>query len=204
MFSFSEYRCQSSTDTHGTVEINTEYVTRKKPAWLVLLRLAGVAAMIAVGYGIALPTLAGALPLWQAIAAVAGVMLIYVGLAFFFRPEPNTDNMGWVGGGMNDPTQYSDNINRWLWNLSCLLGPGRFTAETLLDTCVLAGLAHGDEIIDDQVAAVDVDIQSAELVAVAPTTEQPTPLRPDRFEKPAPGPTGGQLQLDSWRYFQQS
>src|SRR5205085_9358579 len=99
---------------------NTEYVTRKKPAWLVLLKLLGVAAMVAVGYGIALPTVAESLPLWQAIAAIAGVMLIYVGLAFFFRPEPNTDNMGWCAGGMNDPTQYSDNINRLLWKLSCL------------------------------------------------------------------------------------
>lgn len=208
MISFTEYQLQSSTDKHGTVEINTEYITRKKPAWLVLLRLLGVAAMVAVGYGIALPSLAGVLPLWQSIVAVAGVMLIYVGLAFFFRPEPNTDNMGWMAGGMDDPTQYSDDINRSLWSLSCTLGPGRFVAESLLDTCVLAGLAHRDEIIDDQAAQINAEagaeIPSVELLAVAPPTEQPAPLRPDRFEKPTPGPTGGQMQLDSWRYFQQS
>jgi hypothetical protein len=142
-----------------------------------------------------LPTLLGHLPVWQAIAAVAGVMMLYTGIAFFFRPEANTDNMGWVGGGMNDPAQYSDNINRFLWNLHMALGPGRFTAETLLDTCVLLGLAHRDEIIDEAADHVVAD----HAPGVAPPAVQA--LSSARFESPPPGPG---LQLDSWKYFQQS
>jgi hypothetical protein len=203
MFSFTEFQGQSSLDKHGSVEINTEYYTRKKPAWWVLLKLLGVAAMVAVGYGIALPTVAEALPLWQACAAVAGVMLIYVGIAFFFRPEPNTDNMGWIGGMSNDPTQYSDNINRSLWNLHCVLGPGRFTAETLLDLCVLLGLAKGDEILDStSPAELQCDLPAAASADAAIAAQASAPLRADRFEQPGPGPTGGQVQLDSWRYLQ--
>jgi hypothetical protein len=208
MFSFTEYQCQSSLDKHGSVEIHTEYYTRKKPAWWVLLKLLGVAAMVAVGYGIALPTVAQALPLWQACAAVAGVMLIYVGIAFFFRPEPNTDNMGWFGGMSNDPTQYSDNINRSLWNLHCVLGPGRFTAETLLDLCVLLGLAKGDEILDGTIqdsaplAEFECNLPAAASNEAAIAVQASAPLRADRFEQPGPGPSGGQMQLDSWRYLQ--
>ena len=51
----------------------------------------------------------------------AGGMLIYTGIAFFFRPEPNTDNLGWGGGLGNDPFQTSDNVNRFLWK--ALPGP---------------------------------------------------------------------------------
>jgi hypothetical protein len=193
MFSFTEYQCQSSFDKHGSVEINTEYYTRKKPAWWVLLKLLGVAAMVAVGFGIALPTVAQVLPLVQASAAVAGGMLIYVGIAFFFRPEANTDNMGWFGGMSNDPTQYSDNINRFLWNLHCVLGPGRFTAETLLDACVLVGLAKGEEVLDD--TAVECEAPAEPVVG-------PATLQADRFERPELPATGGQMPLDSWRYLQ--
>jgi hypothetical protein len=108
MFSFSEYQGQSSLlHKHGTVEINTTYVTRRKPLWLVALKLLGVAAMVAVGYGLIVPTLLQfSFPLWQAIAVASGAMMIYMGVAFFVRPEPNTDNMGWGLGGMaDDPFQ---------------------------------------------------------------------------------------------------
>ncbi|MDX1948127.1 MAG: hypothetical protein SFU86_22245 [Pirellulaceae bacterium] len=181
MFSYTEYQCQGSYDKHGTVEINTEYVTRRKPAWLVLLKLLAVAAMVAVGYAIALPTLLKVLPLWQSIALVAGVMLIYIGLAFFFRPEPNTDNMGWFAGMGNDPTQYSDNINRSLWNLSCVLGPGRFVSESLLDACVLVGLAGGEEVVDEN----PPELEPSELDPVPQASEENlaiVALRSDRFE----------------------
>lgn len=196
MFSFTELRGQSSVlDKHGAIEFNTEYYTRRKPAWLVLLKLLGVGAMVAVGFAIALPTANEYLPMWQAVAAIAGAMLVYTGIAFFFRPEANTDNMGWFGGMSNDPTQYSDNINRFLWKLHMLLGPGRFTATTLLDLCVLLGMASGVELIDETTGgAVDV---AQPAVAAAPA------LAPNRFEKPPPGPLGGQQQLDSWKYFQQ-
>lgn len=124
----------------GTVRLNATYETRKKPVWLVLLKLSGLVAMVAIGFLLIVPPLP--LPVWQSCALAAGIMLLYVGIAFFVRPEPNTDNLGWGGGAFNDPTQYSDNINRMLWKVHCFLGPGRFVAETILDTCTLLGLTR--------------------------------------------------------------
>lgn len=114
MFSWHEYAGRASYHKTGVIEINAHYYTRRKPAWLILSKLLGLAAMVAVGFAIAVPTLRSYLPMWQVISLIAGVMFIYTGIAFFVRPEPNGDNMGLLGG-MNDPFQYSDNINRGLW-----------------------------------------------------------------------------------------
>lgn len=187
MFSFSEYQGQSSLlHKHGTIEINTTYVTRRKPLWLVALQLLGVAVMVAVGYGLIVPSLLHFdFPLWQAIAVASGAMLIYMGVAFFVRPEPNTDNMGWgIGGLADDPYQYSDDINRNLWSIHCLLGPGRFISETLLDVCVVLKLAGGEEVLDDQAeGAIALAAQDA---AATNATPLPTSigLSPNRFERP--------------------
>src|SRR5262245_9719047 len=145
MISLGEVQGQSSLlHKSGTIEINTGFSREKKPAWLITLKLLGTAAMIAVGYGIAMPTLLEFnFPIWQAVLITAVVMAVYTVLAFYFRPEPNTDNMGIAGGLVNNPFQTSDNVNRFLWRLSCCLGPGRFTAETVLDTCVFFGLFGG-------------------------------------------------------------
>jgi hypothetical protein len=125
----------------------------RKNHWLVLLKLLGVAAMIAVGAAIAIPTLLGfEFPLWHAIAITAGGMVVYTGISFFLRPEANTDNLGWGGGMANDPFQSSDNVNRFLWKLHCALGPGRFTAATLLDLCALVSLAKEEEVVLDETA----------------------------------------------------
>jgi hypothetical protein len=148
MFSYTEIRGQASYHKAGEVRVNHHYYTTRKPGLIVLLRLLGLAAMVAVGYGIAVPTLKEFLPLWQVMVLVAGAMLIYTGIAFFVRPEANGDNMGIVGGLGDDPFQYADDVNRLLFKWHCLLGPGRFAAETLLDVCVLAGIAGGDEVVD--------------------------------------------------------
>lgn len=130
----------------GQVRINTFYETRKKPVWLVLLKVCGLVAMFAVGYALLLPLVP--LPMWKSVVVASGVILIYTGLAFFVRPEPDTDNMGLVGGLYNDPTQTSDNMNRTLWQAHCLLGPGRFLAETMLDLVTLCGLTA--EVTEEQ------------------------------------------------------
>ncbi|MHB8971913.1 MAG: hypothetical protein ACYC3X_25030 [Pirellulaceae bacterium] len=132
----------------GKVSLNTFYETRKKPLWLVTLKLCGTLAMFAVGFALFLPSLP--LPRWESLVLVSGVLLIYVGLAFFVRPEPNGENMGFVGGLFNDPTQYSDNVNRSLWTAHCLLGPGRFISETILDCCTLLGLTAEISEEEDQ------------------------------------------------------
>jgi hypothetical protein len=164
----------ASRDAVGSIEINTQYVTRRKPIWLVLLKLAGVAVFVAVAVGLAWPSLSRVMPPWQAAAAIAGFILIYCGLAFFFRPEPNTDNLGWCGGGMNDPTKISDDFNRGLLDLHMALGPGRFASETLLDLCVLLGLAGGEEVIEEGAVTEE---------PVVPMQVEMVTLKASRFEE---------------------
>jgi hypothetical protein len=184
MFSLTEFQGQSGLlHKSGTVEINTDYSARKKPAWLVLLKLLGVAAMVAVGAAIALPTLLELkLPLVEAVAITLGGMMIYTGVAFFFRPEPNTDNLGWGGGMMNDPFQCSDNVNRLLWRANCALGPGRFTAETLLDLCILLGIAKDEETSKPGPAMTPAAPTSeAGILNSFDATRPIAPLDPSRF-----------------------
>lgn len=202
MFSLLEFQSQTSLNKSGTVEIVTEYHAAKKPAWLVMLKLLGVAAMVAVGAAIAVPTLLELkLPLWQAIVITAGVMMVYTGIAFFFRPEPNTDNLGIAGGGMNDPFQYSDNINRFLWRTHCVLGPGRFTAETLLDTCMLLGIARGEEVVPDTAAWAQTPTvpKAGPMPSAFDATRPIAPLDPNRFAQSSGNFVVSKIQLDSQR-----
>jgi len=206
MFSPSEFQGQSSQlHKSGTVEVSTVFYRNKRPTWLVLLKLLGVAAMVAVWFAIAMPSLVQwNFPLWQAIAIATGVMVVYTGIAFVFRPEPNTDNMGWGGGMMNDPFQSSDNVNRILWRLSCCLGPGRFTAETLLDLLVLLGAIKSG---DDAGRAPSVS-QGAASNPSPPGTFDPTqpiaPLDPNRFAQSSANFVAGQIQLDTQRFLKPS
>jgi hypothetical protein len=202
MFSRLELQGQSSMlHKTGTVEINTEFRTSKKPVWWVLLKLACVAAMMAFGAAIALPTLLEFdFPLWQAAAITAVGMLLYTGIAFFCRPEANTDNLGWCGGMMNDPFQASDNVNRYLWKAHCLLGPGRFMAETLLDACALVGLIRSGEVAHESQAA------SSALASISvgghdsfDATRPIAPLDPNRFAQTSASFVAGQIQLDTQR-----
>ncbi len=186
----------------GTVAINTEYHTSKKPLWLVALKLLGVVAMVALGAAIAVPTLLEVgRPLWEACAVTAGAMCVYTGIAFFFRPEPNTDNMGWGGGLGNDPFQSSDNVNRFLWKLSCFLGPGRFTAETFLDVCALVGLAKGDEVqpAAEQPPSFNNYAASADSAGFD-ATRPIAPLDPNRFALSSANSVMEKIQRDSQRF----
>jgi len=123
----------------GSIEVNTEHEFQKSP-FLVMLKFFGLLALAAVGYPLLLPMIP--LPLWKSVVLVSGIILVYVGLAFFIRPEPHKDNMGWLGGFVDDPFHYSDNVNRFLFTSHMLLGPGRFVAGTILDMAALCGLAH--------------------------------------------------------------
>jgi hypothetical protein len=202
MFSLLEFQGQTSLDKSGTVEVVTEYHAARKPVWLVLLKLLGVAAMVAVGAAIAVPTLLELeLPLWQAIVITAGGMMVYTGIAFFIRPEPNTDNLGLAGGGMNDPFQYSDNINRLLWRAHCVLGPGRFTAETLLDTCVLLGIARSGEVVSDTAAWAQTPAgpKAGPLPSAFDATRPIAPLDPNRFAQSSGNFVVSKIQMDSQR-----
>lgn len=135
-------------NTAGKCEIHSEFERTRKSLGLVLAKLVGSVVMFAVGVVAVMPILP--CPDWQ--AGVISTLLIsaYVAVGFFVRPEANSDNMGFVGGMYNDPSQANDNINRWLWNLHCLFGPARFIGQTTVDALTLMGALS--ELTTEQIA----------------------------------------------------
>jgi hypothetical protein len=191
MFSLAEMKGQSSLQQKGgTIEFNIDCYRHRRPAWLVMLKLLGVLAMIAVGTAIALPTLLEfEYPMWQAVAITAGGMLAYTAIAFFVRPEANTDNVG-------------DGINKILWRAHCALGPGRFTAETLLDLCVLIGVVNNEEVIGEAASTSPLPNCGDTASGMAFDATRPiAPLDPNRFAQSSANFVAGQIQLDSQKYF---
>lgn len=156
MVSYNDYLDSSlAPEDKGTLEISTEYVTSRKPIWLLTIKLIGTAGIIAVIYAVALPMLTKFMPLWQAIPLVAGVLLVYQGLAFFIRANPDMDRLyydDWDCDG-DGWSMFGDRRRRWsfsqfLLQLQMLFGPGRFVSETMLDMCVELGFAKGPEVLD--------------------------------------------------------
>ena len=64
----------------------------------------------------------------------AGVgVMVYSLIAYFVHPEPDTSNVGFLGGLVDHPFRYSDDVNRILIFLLLVLLPGRFLSEALVD-----------------------------------------------------------------------
>lgn len=142
--SFYEYWCeQYDPQPVGSVELNTEHVAQRNE-WVVFFKLIAAALMAAGLFWLPFHFL----PLtgWHSVVVAAGIALIYVGLAFFFIPEANTDNLGWLGGMVDDPFHMSDDWNRSLMFFNAVLGPGRFIAGTMLDVACLMGVTQSDPI----------------------------------------------------------
>lgn len=154
----------------GAIEFTTEHVNTRQPAWMVGIKLLGSAVLIAVAYALLVPTFSQWLPLWKAVAMATGVLFLYVGLAFVVRPKPKLDNLGWGYGLIDDPTQYSDDINRGLFELHMLFGPGRFMAETAIGVLTLVGVVAETPV--PELTPDDFD-----------NPESPR-LNPDRFDTP--------------------
>src|SRR5262245_30819608 len=54
-----------------------------------------------------------------------GAAVSYLLLAWLIRPAPDTSNLGWFGGLVDDPFRVTDDWNRLLLWLGLLLLPGR-------------------------------------------------------------------------------
>ncbi len=177
----------------GSVKLNTFYETRRKSVGIVALKGLAVALMIAAGFALTVTWIP--LPLWKSTILVAGIMLLYVGFAFFVRPEADMGNLGILGGMINDPFHYSDNVNRALWQFHCLLGPGRFAAGAVLDFCTLVGLTA--EITAEQANEEDLEkLRAAETRQV----EQWRREAMDRVQQIQGDKPQGQLQMSSTQY----
>lgn len=173
MFSLLKPQQWSALGTHGLIQINTTYVTARKPVHSVLLRIAALFVMLAVATALITAPLALVMPAWKATVAMIGIVLIYLGVSFFVRPQADSERRGWQAGATR-PDVVS--FHGLLVILHWLLAPGRFAAETVLDSCVLLGLVNGAELRDGAVAdaaaaapAVEASIYSLS----ARTPEQP-------------------------------
>ena len=122
----------------GSIEISGDHDVVEKPAWMIAAKSLAMIGMFAMGFAIIVPSLP--FPLWQSIIMALGLMLVYVGICFYIRPEPNTDNMGILGGVIDDPMRVGDNLNRGLFLLYQIMGPGRFVSGTIIDLGVALGV----------------------------------------------------------------
>ncbi|PQO38340.1 hypothetical protein [Blastopirellula marina] len=134
---------QYDPQSAGDVDLNTEHVAQTN-SMVIFFKLVVSTLMTAGMFW--LPYHYLPLQGWHSVAASCGIVLLYVGVAFFLIPRPDRNNLGWMGGLMNDPFHYSDNWNRTLRFWRGILGPGRFVAGTILDTAVLLGIAKSDPI----------------------------------------------------------
>ncbi len=50
---------------------------------------------------------------------------IYLFIAFFIKPKPNRENIGFLGGLIDHPFRWSDDVNRMILILEVLLFPGK-------------------------------------------------------------------------------
>lgn len=171
--SFYEYWCeQYDPQPIGSVELNTEHVAQRSE-WVVFFKL--IAAMLMAAGLFWLPFHFLPLTGWHSVVVAAGIALIYVGLAFFFIPEANTDNLGWMGGMVDDPFHYSDDWNRSLMFFNAVLGPGRFIAGTMLDVACLMGVTKSDPIpMSDEYYREQMGYTQDYTIANATMTELPT------------------------------
>lgn len=116
MVTYDDYLDSSlAPEDKGTIEITTEYVTKRKPIWLLSLKIVATVAMISVAYVVALPLLLKFMPLWQAIPLFAGVLLVYQGIAFFIRATPDIDRLYYDDWGFHGDrwTVFGDRRRRW-------------------------------------------------------------------------------------------
>ena len=65
---------------------------------------------------------------WQWVFGKSAGLAVYIWLGSLFKFNPRYDNMGWLGGAIDNPFRFSDDLNRLLFLLKSILLPGRFVA----------------------------------------------------------------------------
>jgi hypothetical protein len=68
------------------------------------------------------------------------IMLVYCIISYLIIPKPDTSNVGMLGGFLDNPLKYTDDVNRMLTFLLIILYPGRFISKTIIQTFMLLGI----------------------------------------------------------------
>ncbi len=72
------------------------------------------------------------------------VLSTYLLAGYVLHPRPRHDNVGWLGGLVDDPFRWSDGANRMLVLLGVVLAPARFVTASLVEAY---HLSHGRRTI---------------------------------------------------------
>lgn len=112
----------------GTVESGHPRPGHWHPAVILLRAVIAVVALVASGLFITRT----ADTTTDAVAIVLG-LLAYCGIAYWFSPRPELENVGWASGLFDHPFRWSDDMNRGLVYFAVVFWPGRFLTVSLRD-----------------------------------------------------------------------
>jgi len=93
-------------------------VQKIKRIWVILMVVLGLSFMVLAFYAIKQTPGSNR---WGLIIG----LIVYLVIAFFITPEPDTNNLGWFGGLIDHPFRISDDFNRFLLVFYMLLLPGK-------------------------------------------------------------------------------
>ena len=113
----------------GSIE-SGKFDIPERPKWLIIVRFIISIAIIGGIYYLAnnhISTIT-----FKTFGITTGVLIVYCVISFFVRQAPDTSNMGWAGGLIDNPLRISDDLNRNLVFLKIVLMPGLFIAESVL------------------------------------------------------------------------
>ena len=167
----------------GSVDINTDHIAQRN-VWVVMFKVFVATIMTAGLFWVLYHFLPMYFPItgWHVIGTPTILVLLYIGFSFFVIPRPDTDNLGWMGGMVNDPFRYTDDWNRSLVSLNHTLAPGRFIAGTILDVACMAGIVESSPVPKDDEAMFgithDPSTESTTFSLSPELDQQPVESRP--------------------------
>lgn len=103
----------------------------ERPRWQTMIYFF-VAAAVLLGWGYLLCQAFEPLTLSAIVFSALGTLL-YLVFGYFVHIKPDSENIGWCGGLIDNPFRISDDINRFGLVLHVLLWPGRFVSEAVVD-----------------------------------------------------------------------
>lgn len=113
----------------GSIEKNDKPINKVSIPVLIFKIIVSVAIVYGLLYLFVLHNLS-----FMSVFIFAAVLILYCLISYSFIPKPDTSNIGWLGGLIDHPFRYSDDLNRMLVFFYIILLPGRFIATTVLQT----------------------------------------------------------------------